>query len=101
MTVSRMFAQSPRWAGLLLLTALTAGAAGCGATTEKDPTLPPPGTVNPDQFLFQRGTDAMVKKHYLEAREYFRKIVDSYPQSQLRQESKLGMGDSYLNENRI
>jgi outer membrane protein assembly factor BamD len=66
-----------------------------------DPTLPPAGTVNPDQFLFDRGTAAMARKHYLEAREYFRKIVDSYPQSPRRAEAKLGMGDSYLNENRI
>ena len=66
-----------------------------------DPTLPPPGTVNPDQFLFERGTAAMGRKHYLEAREYFRKIVDSYPQSPRRAEAKLGMGDSYVAENRI
>jgi outer membrane protein assembly factor BamD len=66
-----------------------------------DPTLPPPGTVNPDQFLFDRGTAAMGRKHYLEAREYFRKIVDSYPQSPRRAEAKLGMGDSYVAENRI
>jgi len=96
-----MFDRSQRWVQVLLLAGLAAGAAACGSATERDPTLPPPGTINPDQFLFQRGTDAMAKKHYLEAREYFRKIVDSYPQSQLRQDAKLGMGDSYLQENRI
>jgi outer membrane protein assembly factor BamD len=70
-------------------------------TANVDPTMPPPGTVNPDQFLFERGTAAMAQKHYLEAREYFRKIVDSYPQSPRRAEAKLGMGDSYVAENKI
>ena len=70
-------------------------------SSNADPTLPPPGTVNPDQFLFDRGTAAMTQKHYLEAREYFRKIVDGYPQSPRRAEAKLGMGDSYVAENRI
>jgi outer membrane protein assembly factor BamD len=32
------------------------------------------------------------------AREYFRRIIDSYPQSELRPEAKLGLGDSYLGE---
>jgi outer membrane protein assembly factor BamD len=80
------------------------GAAVMGAachSSNADPTLPPPGTINPDQFLFDRGTAAMGSKHYLEAREYFRKIVDSYPQSARRADAKLGMGDSYLNENRL
>jgi outer membrane protein assembly factor BamD len=70
-------------------------------TTNGDPSAPPPGTVNPDQFLFDHGTTAMGKKHYLEGREYFRKIVDSYPQSPLRAQAKLGMGDSYMGENRL
>jgi outer membrane protein assembly factor BamD len=95
-----MFDHGRCWTRVLLLAMLATSAAACHST-DRDPTLPPPGTVNPDQFLFQRGTDAMAHKHYLEAREYFRKIVDSYPQSQLRQESKLGMGDSYLKESRI
>jgi outer membrane protein assembly factor BamD len=35
----------------------------------------------------------------VEAREYFRQLVDTYPQSQYRQEAKLGIGDSYLGQN--
>ena len=84
----------------VLLAGLASLGAACHSSTV-DPTLPPPGTVNPDQFLFDRGTAAMAHKHYLEAREYFRKIVDSYPQSPRRREAKLGMGDSYVAENRI
>jgi outer membrane protein assembly factor BamD len=84
----------------VVLAGLASLSAACGGSNA-DPTLPPPGTVNPDQFLFDRGTAAMGGKHYLEAREYFRKIVDSYPQSPRRAEAKLGMGDSYVAENRI
>lgn len=73
----------------------------CHSGDTVDTALPPPGTINPDQFLFNRGTAAMAKKHYVEAREYFKKIVDSYPQSSVRQQAKLGLGDSYLAENRI
>jgi outer membrane protein assembly factor BamD len=84
----------------VLLAGLASLAVACHSSTV-DPTVPPPGTVNPDQFLFERGTTAMAGKHYLEAREYFRKIVDSYPQSPRRAEAKLGMGDTYLAENRL
>jgi outer membrane protein assembly factor BamD len=84
----------------VFLAALASLSTACHSSTV-DPTLPPPGTVNPDQFLFDRGTAAMAQKHYLEAREYFRKIVDSYPQSPRRPDAKLGMGDSYVAENRI
>jgi outer membrane protein assembly factor BamD len=84
-----------------VLIALLASLGAACHSSNGDPTLPPPGTVNPDQFLFERGTTAMAHKHYLEAREYFRKIVDSYPQSPRRREAKLGMGDSYVAENRI
>jgi outer membrane protein assembly factor BamD len=91
-----------RWVGALLLAALASLGTACGhSASDVDPTLPPPGTVNPDQFLFDRGTAAMGRKHYLEALEYFRKIVDSYPQSPRRAEAKLGMGDAYLAQNRI
>jgi outer membrane protein assembly factor BamD len=99
MTRVSSIARRRPWVGALLLLMLST-AAGCHGSSS-DPTLPPPGTINPDQFLFERGSDAMGKHHYLEAREYFKKIVDSYPQSARRAEAKLGMGDSYLAENRI
>jgi outer membrane assembly lipoprotein YfiO len=35
------------------------------------------------------------------AREYFKKLVDTYPQSPYRQEAKLSIGDSYLGENSL
>ena len=77
---------------LLLLAALTAATA-CGP--KKD--VIPKGN-QPDKFLFDRGTSELKSKHWLTAREYFRRILDSYPQSALRPDSKLGLGDSYLGE---
>ncbi len=59
---------------------------------------PPTGTPEPDKFLFDRGTEALNKKRWVVAREYFRQLVDTYPQSQYRADAKLGLGDSYLGE---
>lgn len=77
---------------VVFLVALAAAAA-CGP--KKD--VIPKGN-QPDKFLFDRGTEELKSKHWLTAREYFRRILDSYPQSSLRPDSKLGLGDSYLGE---
>lgn len=58
----------------------------------------PSGTAQPDKFLFERGTEALKGKKWLNAREYFRELVDSYPQSQYRADAKLGIGDAYLGD---
>ena len=63
------------------------------------PKNPAPGQVDADKFLFTRGTELLAKKNWITAREYFRRIVDSYPQSIFRSDAKLGVGDSYLGEN--
>jgi outer membrane protein assembly factor BamD len=60
---------------------------------------PPVGTLEPDKFLWERGTQELNKKHWLNAREYFRQLMDSYPQSQYRADAKLGLADTYLGEN--
>ena len=59
---------------------------------------PPTGTAEPDSFLFERGTEQLTEKHWITAREYFRQLVDSYPQSPFRADAKLGIGDTYLGE---
>ena len=59
---------------------------------------PPTGTPEPDKFLFERGTEALNRKRWLVAREYFRQLVDTYPQSAYRADAKLGLGDTYLGE---
>jgi outer membrane protein assembly factor BamD len=66
----------------------------CATGVRKVPT----GTAQPDKFLFEQGTKALNEKKWLNAREYFRELVDSYPQSQYRAEAKLGIGDSYLGD---
>jgi outer membrane protein assembly factor BamD len=58
----------------------------------------PDGTVQPDKFLFERGTEELNERNWLTAREFFRQIVDTYTQSPFRPDAKLGMGDSYLGE---
>jgi outer membrane assembly lipoprotein YfiO len=63
--------------------------------------LPAPGSVEADKYLFDHGQAALTRRHWLEGREYFKKLVDTYPQSPYRQEAKLGIGDSYLGENSI
>jgi len=42
--------------------------AGCGS----NPTKPPTGTPEPDKFLWDHGNDALGKKRWLVAREYYR-----------------------------
>jgi outer membrane protein assembly factor BamD len=62
------------------------------------PKKPPVGTLEPDKFLWERGTEELNKKHWLTSREYYRQLMDSYPQSQYRADAKLGLADSYLGE---
>jgi outer membrane protein assembly factor BamD len=63
--------------------------------------LPTAGSVDADKYLYDHGTAAIYKRHWLDGREYFKKLVDTYPQSQYRQDAKLGIGDSYLGEDSI
>jgi outer membrane protein assembly factor BamD len=68
------------------------------AACASGPQRPPTGTPDPDRFLFERGTDRLNKKDWFTSREYFRQLVDSYPQSQYRGDAKLGIGDTYIGE---
>ncbi len=71
-----------------------AGLSACSS----GPKRPPVGTLEPDKFLWERGTEELNKKHWLTAREYFRQLMDSYPQSTYRADAKLGLADTYLGE---
>jgi outer membrane protein assembly factor BamD len=83
--------RASRQAAALVLLVL---AAACGSKQLG----PPPGSAQPDRFLFERGNEALMKEQWLNARTYFMQIVDNYPQSPFRPDAKLGMGDSYLGE---
>ena len=79
------------WLALAFVASVASGCAG-GAVR------PPTGTPEPDKFLFERGTEALGKKRWLVAREYFRELIDTYPQTPHRADAKLGIGDTYLGE---
>jgi outer membrane protein assembly factor BamD len=70
------------------------GFAGCAA----DRSQVPPGTVDADKFLFDRGQEEFKERNWLRAREFFRQIVDNYPQSPFRPDAKLAVGDTYIGE---
>ena len=82
-----------------LITTVSAAllALSLAACAGKQDTLPV-GIGDPDKFLYDKGTDSLERKRWMSAREYFRRIIDGYPQSELRPDAKLGVGDSYLGE---
>lgn len=82
----------------LKLTALILLAALAGACASGGPKKPPPGSLEPDKFLYERATENLQKKRWLVSREYFRQLIDSYPQSPHRADAKLGLGDTFLGE---
>jgi len=57
-----------------------------------------PANTQPDRYLMDRASEAMMKKQWTRAREYYRQVVDNYPGSPLRPDAKLGIGDTYLSE---
>ena len=79
--------------GVFVLLSVCLLVGGCGGNSDVQP---PPN--NPDRFLFDRGTQALKERKWLNAREYFRQVFDNYPNSPLRAEAKIGIGDSYLGE---
>jgi outer membrane protein assembly factor BamD len=76
------------------IVAATVSLAACGAQRSQVP----PGTAEADKFLFDRGQEELKERNWLRSREYFRQIVDNYPQSPFRPDAKLAVGDTYLGE---
>jgi outer membrane protein assembly factor BamD len=72
-----------------------AAAAGCASAARG---TVPPGTLRPDQFLFDRGSEALKERKWLTAREFFKQVNETYTQSPLRPDAKLAIGDTYLGE---
>ncbi len=92
---ARITFRSARQLWSLLALALLVSAAACASS---GPKKPPTGTPEPDKFLYERGSEELNKRRWLVSREYFRQLVDSYPQSPYRADAKLGVGDTYLGE---
>jgi outer membrane assembly lipoprotein YfiO len=87
-----------RRTALLVCAVLSAAAlVACGSKQR----LPAVGEAEADKFLYDRGSELLLKKNWLNSREYFRRIVDNYPRSIYREEAKLGIGDSFIGEGRI
>jgi len=92
--VSGVSRTSARLVGIVLI-ASTVLVSAC-ASSGRAPV--PPGTAQPDQFLFDKGNEALQKKKWLTAREYFKQVTETYTQSPVRPDAKLGIGDTYLGE---
>ena len=89
-----------RWArvgGVLAALVVLAGAAACGGGGK----LPATGSMDADKFLFDRGMGLLKDKKWFTAREYFRRLIDTYPMSAYKYDAKLAIGDSYLGEGRV
>jgi outer membrane protein assembly factor BamD len=87
--------------GMRLFPALvfTVAAATLSACASSGRGAVPPGTPQPDRFLFDRGNEALEAERWLTAREYFKQVTETYTQSPYRPDAKLGVGDTYLGEN--
>ena len=85
-----------RRARLAAIVAAVCAVSACGPHTRNSV---PPGTSQPDKFLFDRGTAALKDKKWLTAREFFKQVVETYTQSPYRPDAKLGLADTYLGEN--
>lgn len=54
-----------------------------------------PATPRGDRLLFERGQQALDQGDWLDARDYFSRVRDNYPQSSLRADARLGVADSF------
>jgi outer membrane protein assembly factor BamD len=86
--------RSARWVAAFSTALVLVALGACGG----DKTKLPPGTLEPDKLLYERGTKALNDKKWITARQYFQQIVEGYPQSVYRADAKLGLGDTYLGE---
>ena len=61
----------------------------------------PPITAGPgqaDQALLERGNAALKEEQWIRAREFYSELLNNYPQSPVRADAKLALGDAYLGE---
>ena len=79
----------------LILAVVTATLSACASTGRG---AIPPGTPQPDRFLFDRGNEALKEERWLTAREYFKQVTETSTPSPYRPDAKIGVGDTYLGE---
>jgi outer membrane protein assembly factor BamD len=84
-----------RWLPIAAFVIGLAASTACGSGVRG---LVPPGTSEPDRFLFERGTAELNNRKWLTAREFFKSLTETYTQSPYRPDAKLGIGDTYLGE---
>ena len=89
-----------RHRGLVRLVAVAALAIVTAACAAKRTNIPT-GVTEPDKYLYEQGQASMADRKWFTAREYFQQLVDGYPQSPLRADAKLGLGDAYLSDGSI
>jgi outer membrane protein assembly factor BamD len=82
----------------LVVVAASAIALALAAGCSKSKSVVPTGILEGDKYLYERGTELIAKKKWFQAREYYRQLVDNYPQSNFRPDAKIGLGDTYLGE---
>jgi outer membrane protein assembly factor BamD len=51
-----------------------------------------------DQIIWEAGQKAVEKKDWDSARQYFRRLVDAFPQSEHQPDARIGLADSYFEE---
>jgi outer membrane protein assembly factor BamD len=85
-----------RYARLCSVLVLAAVISACASANGRRAV--PPGTAQPDQYLYDRGKEALDNKKWLTAREFFKQVTETYTQSPVRPDAKLGIGDTYLGE---
>ena len=81
----------------LAVSALAVALASASACS-RDKNIVPTGILEGDKYLMDRATELVGRKKWFQAREYYRQLVDNYPQSNYRPDAKLGLGDTYLGE---
>jgi len=100
MTSCRVNFIAQRYRTLQLLACVVLLALGAAACASSGVTTSGPGgaPADADKVLLDRGNAALKDHKWSSARQYFTKLLDSYPQSPYRADAKLGVGDSYLGE---
>ncbi len=76
--------------GLVLVTLL----GGCASSSIDLEKLSSPS----DQVVWDAGQQAVEDKDWDSARQYFRRIIDAFPQSQYQPEARIALADSYLKQ---